>query len=91
VTIGKGIGPEMEDRPREVVGIVGDVHKTGINQDSPPVMYIPIGQEPNGLVALGNRVLPSSWAARTAGDPAALARAMQQEVLRVDPDLPVAG
>ena len=90
VTIGKGIAPEMEDRPREVVGIVGDVHETGIDQDSPPVMYIPVGQEPNGLVALGNRVLPSSWAVRAAGDPAALARALQQEVLHVDLDLPIA-
>ena len=42
------------------------------------------------MVALGNRVLPSSWAVRAAGDPTALARAVQQEVLRVDPDLPVA-
>jgi putative ABC transport system permease protein len=89
VTIGKGIAPEMEDRPREVVGIVGDVHEVGIDQEAPPVMYIPIGQEPNGLIALGNRVLPSSWAIRSVGDPAMLARAVQQEVLRVDPDLPV--
>jgi predicted permease len=89
VTIGKGIAPEMEDRPREVVGIVGDVHEVGIDQEAPPVMYIPIGQEPNGMIALGNRVLPSSWAIRSVGDPAMLARAVQQEVLRVDPDLPV--
>jgi predicted permease len=90
VTIGKGIGPEMEDRPREVVGIVGDVRENGLDQDAPPVLYIPIGQEPNGMAALGNRILPSSWAVRTVGDPAALARAVQQEVLRVDPDLPLA-
>ena len=42
------------------------------------------------MAALGNRVLPSSWAVRAIGDPAGLARAVQQEVLRVDPDLPVA-
>ena len=90
VTIAKGLAPEMEDRPREVVGVVGDVHETGLDQDSPPVLYIPVGQEPNGLVALGNRVLPSSWAVRAAGNPAALAHAVQQKVLRVDPDLAVA-
>jgi predicted permease len=91
VTIGKGLGaPEFDDRPRELVGVVGDVREGGVDQDPPPVMYIPIGQEPNGLVALGNRVLPSSWAVRAMGDPAALGRAVQQEVLRVDPDLPVA-
>ena len=90
VTIGGGIAPEMADRPREVVGIAGDVHETGIDQAAPPVMYLPIGQVPDGMVALGNRVLPSSWAIRAVGAPAALARAVQQEVLRVDPDLPVA-
>jgi putative ABC transport system permease protein len=90
VTIGKGIGPELEDRPREVVGVVGDVRENGLDHDPPPVLYIPVGQEPNGFAALGNRILPSSWAVRTIGDPAALARAVQQEVLRVDPDLPLA-
>jgi predicted permease len=91
VTIGKGLGPEFDDRPREVVGVVGNVRESGIDQDAPPVQYIPVGQEPNGLVALSNRVLPSSWAVRTmAGPAAALGRAIQQEVLRVDSDLPVA-
>jgi len=90
VTIAKGLAPEMEDRPREIIGVAGDVHEAGIEQDSPPVMYIPVGQEPNGMVAMGNRMLPSSWAVRAAGEPAALARVLQQEVLRVDPDLPVA-
>jgi putative ABC transport system permease protein len=90
VHIGKGIGPDFEDRPREVVGVVGDVRESGIDQDPPPVLYVPVGQEPNGMVALGNRVLPSSWAIRAAGDPAALARAVRQEALRVDPDLPMA-
>jgi predicted permease len=90
VTIGKGIGPDFEDRPREVVGVVADVRESGIDQDPSPVMYVPIGQEPNGMVALGNRVLPSSWAVRSAGDPAMQARAVQRELLQVDPDLPMA-
>jgi predicted permease len=90
MTIGKGLGPEFDDRPREVVGVVGDVRESGVDQDPPPIQYVPIGQEPNGLLALGNRVLPSSWAVRAAGDPATLGRVVQQEVLRVDADLPVA-
>ena len=90
VTIGKGLAPEMDDAPRQIVGVVGDVHESGVDQNAPSVMYLPIGQEPNGMVALGNRVLPSSWAIRIAGNPAALARAVQQEVLRADPDMAVA-
>jgi len=90
VTIGKGLGPEFADRPREVVGVAGDVRESGIDQDVPPVMYIPVGQTPDGFVALGNRVLPSSWAVRTSGNPAALAHVIPAEALRVDPDLPMA-
>ena len=91
VTIGKGIAPGMGDRlPRQVVGVVGDVHEEGLDQESPPVLYIPVGQEPDVMVALGNRVLPSSWAIRTAGNPAELSQAVQQELLHADSDLPVA-
>ncbi len=90
VTIAKGLAPELADRPRQVIGVVGDVHEAGVDQEPPPTMYVPVGQVPNGMIALGNRILPSSWAVRGAGDPAALARAVQQEMLRVDPDLPVA-
>ena len=90
VTIGKGLGVGMEDRPREVVGVVADVRENGLDRDAPPVLYVPVGQEPSAMAALGNRILPSSWAVRASGDPTGLARAVQQEVLRVDPDLPVA-
>ena len=90
ITIAKGLAPELADRSRQVIGVVGDVHEAGVDQEAPPVMYVPVGQVPNGMIALGNRILPSSWAVRGAGDPAALARAVQQEMLRVDPDLPVA-
>jgi predicted permease len=90
VTIGKGIGGGMEDRPREVIGVVGDVRENGLDQDAPPVLYVPVSQEPNGMAALGNRILPSSWAVRGSGDTTTLARAVQQEVLSVDPDLPMA-
>ncbi len=90
VTIGKGLGGGMEDRPREVVGVVADVRESGLDRDAPPVLYIPVGQMPDAMAALGNRVLPSSWAVRAIGDPNALAHAVQQEVLRVDSDLPVA-
>ena len=90
ITIAKGLAPELADRSRQVIGVVGDVHEAGVDQEAPPVMYVPVGQVPNGMIALGNRILPSSWAVRGAGDPAAMARAVQQEMLRVDPDLPVA-
>jgi predicted permease len=90
ILIGHGLGPEFEDKPRLVAGIVGNVRENGLDQDLVPVYYVPEAQAPDGMVALGNRILPSSWVLRTRGNPAALAGIVQREVLRVDPQLPVA-
>ncbi len=89
IIIGKGLGPEFEDKPRPIVGIVGNVHENGLDQDAPPIYYVPEGQAPDGVVALGNRVLAASWIVRTAGDPASLTPVVQREMLQVDPQLPV--
>src|SRR5437660_767280 len=32
ITIGKGVGPEFEEPPREIIGIVGDVRKMIVRQ-----------------------------------------------------------
>jgi predicted permease len=90
IMIGHGIGPEFEDKPRLIVGIVGNVRERGLDQDLIPVYYVPEAQAPDGLIALGNRVLPSSWVLRTRGNPSTLAGSVQREMLRVDPQLPVA-
>jgi predicted permease len=90
IMIGHGLGPEFEDKPRLIVGIVANVREQGLDQDLVPVYYVPESQAPDGVVALGNRVLPSSWILRTRGNPSALAGSVQRETLRVDPQLPVA-
>jgi predicted lysophospholipase L1 biosynthesis ABC-type transport system permease subunit len=89
ILIGKGLGPEFDEPPRVIVGIVGDVHEQGLDRDAPPVFYVPETQAPDGVVALGNRILPGSWIVRTPGDPARLTAVVQREMLRVDPELPV--
>jgi len=89
IIIGHGMGPEFEDKPRLIVGIVGDVRENGLGRELPPVCYIPVAQAPDGIVARSNRFFPSSWILRTSGDPSALARSAQREMLKVDPQLPV--
>ena len=90
IMIGHGLGPEFEDKPRLIVGIVANVRENGLDQDLNPVFYVPEAQAPDGMVALGNRILPSSWVVRTRGNPSRLAASVQREILRVDPQLPVA-
>ena len=71
------------ERPwRTVVGIVGDVHHTGLDEQRAPQLYIP---ESQGHFADGSMDL----AVRTRGDPAALAPAVQAAIRSVDPTQPI--
>src|SRR5207249_2133077 len=66
ITIGKGLGPQFNDAPREIVGIVADVRETGLADKDVGVMYIPQSQVPEPLTQLANSVLPLSWCVRSA-------------------------
>jgi putative ABC transport system permease protein len=63
-----------------IVGIVGDVRQLGLAQDPTPTMYM----SPSWLI------WPTmTLVVRTQSDPAALAQAVRQAVLRLDPHQPV--
>ena len=68
------------DVNREIVGVVGDVRDTALNQDPGPMMYVPFAQAPLWGVVL---VVKSSSSASAA------AQAIRQKVHEVDRDLPV--
>jgi putative ABC transport system permease protein len=89
IVIGKGLGPQFEDPPRQVVGIVGNVRENGLGNEGVGVMYIPQSQVPEGLTALANSVIPLSWAIRTAMAPLPLRVAVEGELHAVDGQLPV--
>jgi predicted permease len=84
IVIGRGLGPQFEDPPRQVVGIVGTVRETGLDAVDQGVMYIPQGQVPEGLTKLANGLIPLAWAIRSAGDPLALRAAVEREFRAVD-------
>jgi putative ABC transport system permease protein len=85
ITIAKGVGPELADPTREIVGVVGSVREGGLDKDAPPVMYVPQAQVSDGITALINQAIPIAWVLRTAGDPQAAAAAVRREVTAVDP------
>jgi hypothetical protein len=49
IVIGKGLGPQFADPPRQIVGIVGGVCEAGLSDGKVPVMYIPQSQAPQGI------------------------------------------
>ena len=84
IVIGKGLGPQFDDPPREIVGIVGDVRENSLGEKDRGVMYVPQSQVPEGLTRLANSIIPMSWAIRTAADPMALRASVERELGAVD-------
>ena len=63
-----------------IVGVVGDVHHTGLHTPPNPEMYLSQLQEPQSSMAV---------LARTTGDPLQLAAAAREQMKEMDKDLPV--
>jgi predicted permease len=89
ITIGKGVGPEFEEPPREIVGIVGDVRNGDLDSDPEPIMYIPVAQMTNGQTALNNRIIPITWIVRTKVEPFSLSTKIQEQLRIASGGLPV--
>lgn len=83
-----------EERPRQIVGVVGDVKHFGLGEEAPPFMYASYRQEqavvPGGtaLVQLHHYLVIRK--ARGLGQPGnELAGDVKKVIARIDPDLPV--
>jgi predicted permease len=88
--IGRGVMREFNDEPeRQIVGIVGDVRDSGLNNDPGPRMYVPQAQISDAANVLNTGLSPLAWVVRTAGNSSALTEQMQAE-LRQASGLPVA-
>jgi predicted lysophospholipase L1 biosynthesis ABC-type transport system permease subunit len=89
MVIGRGLGPQFEEGPREIVGISGNVTETALAHHGECVMYVPQSQMPNGLTELASGIIPLAWVVRTAGDPLALRTVVEREMRTVDASIPV--
>ena len=89
ILIGKGVMPQLEtEQPRQIIGIVGDVRDSALNQDPEPGMYLPNAQVPDAIQALNVKLTPLAWVIKTRVSPMTL-RAAVEEQLRQVSGLPV--
>jgi putative ABC transport system permease protein len=81
VLIGKGLGPEFaSEGVREIVGIVGDTHNTGLGHPPDPAMIVPVAQVPDPYTAAYNDFQPLIWSVRTHGDPRQIIPAVTEKL-----------
>jgi predicted permease len=90
ILIGPDAGPAFAEPPRQIVGIVGDTHDRGPNDDPEPTMYIPLAQMPDLETALNSRVTPLWWIVRTRSEPHALVPSITAALRDASGGLPVA-
>jgi putative ABC transport system permease protein len=67
-----------------VVGVVGDVHDTGLESAADPMYYYPAS---DSMLVLGD---PMSVVVRTRRDPASIVPDVRNAVAELDPELPMA-
>jgi putative ABC transport system permease protein len=90
ISIGKGVGPEFDEPPRQIIGIVADVRQGALSRPPDQIMYVPFAQVNDGVIALNNRIIPVTWVVRTKLQPFSLSADVQRELREASGGLPVA-
>jgi len=89
IVIGKGMGPNFADPPRQIVGVAGDVRSNSLSDEPFPTMYIPNAQASDAITKLNSDIYPLAWVIRTRVEPHALSGAIQNELRQASGGLPV--
>ncbi|HKX26123.1 MAG TPA: ABC transporter permease, partial [Blastocatellia bacterium] len=78
--IGKTLSCRGQKESLTIIGVAGDVKEFGLNRDTPEEIYIPVAQHPKHVGAV---------LVRSAGDPAAMIKAVREVIREVDPGIAV--
>lgn len=90
IVIGKGVGPQFEEPPREIIGVAADARDGGLNRDPRPLMIVPTAQVTDGMTALNASIQPMIWVVRTHGDPSQYIPAITEQLRLATGGFPVA-
>jgi putative ABC transport system permease protein len=63
--IGEELGPQFTDRPREIIGVVANIHESHLGRASAPTVFVPQPQVPDHINAFVNRLFLNSIVVRT--------------------------
>jgi putative ABC transport system permease protein len=89
IDIAPNVGPEFDEPPRQIVGIVGDILEDALDQRPLPTMYVPIAQVADVRMP---RIRQSIvWIVRTRVEPHSLIPPVERELREASGGLPVGG
>jgi putative ABC transport system permease protein len=80
--VGRRIRMSNERQPREIVGVVGAVRQTALDEAAEPHVYVPQSQNASPVM---------TFVLRSDGDPRGLAPAVRDRLRALDPNRPVYG
>ena len=89
IVIGKELGPMFNDRPRQIIGVVGDTRDDDLSRAPEPTMMIPDAQEPDPMVEFESRFGPMWWLIRTRLTPQELLSAASGPLQRASGGRPI--
>ncbi|HMB30152.1 MAG TPA: ABC transporter permease, partial [Blastocatellia bacterium] len=76
-------------RAYQIVGVVNDVKQFSLGDPAPETVFIPVERVDEGLMRAARQFVTMKFAVRAFGDPLALGAVVKQEMLKVDPSLPL--
>lgn len=87
VVIGRDVGDNFRDEPREIVGVVEDMLGNTLNEAAAPGIFIPAVQAPDRTTAFLNQIVPLNWVVQVTGDTSAISGQIRREVFAADSSL----
>jgi predicted permease len=88
--IGRGLGADFEDTPRQIIGVVSDIRDNGLEREPGPTMYVPQAQLPDGLNKQLTSLASMAWVVRTKVEPHSLIKPIEKELADVSGGLALA-
>jgi len=91
--LGKTIVVESDESPgwpARIVGVVGPTHQRGPLQPKQPMLYMPLAQMPDPVMAIFRNLEPLRFAIRGHGNPADWRAGVREAVAEVAPQQPIA-
>lgn len=78
------VGRGANDPARQIVGVVGDIKQGSLDSPEPAMVFVPIPQIPNRLMAVIRTFTPAHFTIRASGDSSGLSAAVKRELAAID-------